>query len=130
MTKRARLQGELESLILDALWSAEASASADKDDISGALTSQQVLEIVSPAGELALTTILTVLSRLVDKELVTRKQGEGRQLLFSAAQSRERHTADLMLKIVAGADNPALAFSHFASGLSAADLKALRDSLA
>jgi len=130
MTKRARLQGELESLILDALWSAEASASAGAGDNSGALTSQQVLEIVSPAGELALTTILTVLSRLTDKELVTRKQGEGRQLLFSAAQSRERHTADLMLKIVAGADNPALAFSHFASGLSAADLKALRDSLA
>ena len=119
MTKRARLQGELESLILDALWDAEA-----------ALTSQQVLDIVSPKGELALTTILTVLSRLTEKELVTRKQGEGRQLLFSAAQSRERHTADLMLKIVAGADNPALAFSHFASGLSAADLKALRDSLA
>jgi predicted transcriptional regulator len=121
MTKRARQQGELESLILDALWGAEAGES------TAALTSQQVLEIVSPDGELALTTILTVLSRLVDKELVTRKQGEGRQLLFSAAQSRERHTADLMLKIVAGADNPALAFSHFAS---AADLKALRDSLA
>ena len=119
MTKRARLQGELESLILDALWSADAT-----------LTSQQILEIVSPQDELALTTILTVLSRLVDKELVTRKQGEGRQLLFSPAQSRERHTADLMLKIVAGADNPALAFSHFASGLSPADLKALRDSLA
>lgn len=128
MTKRARLQGELESLILDALWGAEAEYAAEK--LGGALTSQQVLEIVSPAGELALTTILTVLSRLVDKELVTRKPGEGRQLLFSAAQSRERHTADLMLKIVAGADNPALAFSHFASGLSAADLKALRDSLA
>ena len=122
MTKRARLQGELESLVLDALWAAEAGEEA--------LTSQQVLEIVSPDGELALTTILTVLSRLVDKELVTRKPGEGRQLSFSAAQSRERHTADLMLKIVAGADNPALAFSHFASGLSAADLKAPRDSLA
>lgn len=122
MTKRARLQGELESLVLDALWGAEVG--------DGALTSQQVLEIVSPDGELALTTILTVLSRLVDKELVVRKPGESRQLLFSAAQSRELHTADLMLKIVAGTDNPALAFSHFASGLSAADLKALRDSLA
>lgn len=128
MTKRARLQGELESLILDALWVAEAGDADGKS--GGALTSQQVLEIVSPDGELALTTILTVLSRLVDKELVTRKPGAGRQLLFCAAQSRERHTADLMLKIVAGADNPALAFSHFASGLSAADLKALRDSLA
>lgn len=128
MTKRSRLQGELESLILDALWGAEATPA--EAGPTGSLTSQQILDTVSPDGELALTTILTVLSRLVDKELVTRKQGEGRQLLFSPAQSRERHTADLMLKIVAGADNPALAFSHFASGLSPADLKALRDSLA
>ena len=52
MTKRARLQGELEQLILDSLW-----------DAPGALSSQQLLEIVSPDGELALTTVLTVLSR-------------------------------------------------------------------
>ena len=67
MTKRARLQGELEQLILDSLW-----------DASGALSSQQLLEIISPDGELALTTVLTVLSRLTEKGLVTREQGPGR----------------------------------------------------
>jgi predicted transcriptional regulator len=118
MTKRGRQQGELEQLILDTLW-----------DSASAVSSQQLLERISPDGELALTTVLTVLSRLADKGLVTREAGQGRSLLFSAAQSREQHTADLMLKLVSGATNPALAFSHFASGLSEADLAALRKSL-
>jgi predicted transcriptional regulator len=118
MTKRGRQQGELEQLILDSLW-----------DAPSALSSQQLLELVSPDGELALTTVLTVLSRLTDKGLVSREPGEGRAFLFSASQTREQHTADLMLKIVSGAGNPVLAFSHFASGLSEADLAALRKSL-
>ena len=118
MTKRGRQQGELEQLILDALW-----------DSANPVSSQQLLERISPDGELALTTILTVLSRLSDKGQVVREAGQGRSLLFSATQSREQHTADLMLKIVSGAGNPTLAFSHFASGLSESDLEALRKSL-
>lgn len=117
-TKRGRQQGELEQLILDSLW-----------DSKTALTSQQILETVSTDGDLALTTVLTVLSRLADKEMVTREQGEGRSLLFSAAQTREQHAADLMLNLVSNAGNPALAFSHFANGLSKAQIEALRDSL-
>ena len=115
MTKRGRQQGELERLILDALW-----------DSASAVSSQQLLERISPSGDLALTTVLTVLSRLTDKGLVARGPGEGRSLMFSAAQSREQHTADQLLKIVAGGGNPALAFSHFAKGLSESDLAALR----
>jgi predicted transcriptional regulator len=118
MTKRARLQGELEQLILDSLW-----------DSASAVSSQQLLERISPDGDLALTTVLTVLSRLTDKGLVSRVPGPGRSFLFSPAQSREEHTAALMLKIVSGAGNPALAFSHFTSGLSDGDLEALRKSL-
>ena len=117
MTKRARQQGELESLILNVLWSSKKP-----------LTSQEILERVGD-GDLALTTILTVLSRLADKELVIREPGEGRSFIFSAAQSREQHTAELMLKLVAEETNPALAFSAFTNGLTAAQLKALRKSL-
>ena len=117
MTKRARQQGELESLILDVLWSTKRP-----------LTSQEILEQVGD-GELALTTILTVLSRLTDKELVVREAGEGRSFMFRAAQSREQHTADLMLKLVTEESNPALAFSAFAKWLTASQLKALRKSL-
>ncbi len=116
--KRGRQQGELEQLVLDTLW-----------DSKTALTSQQILETVSNNGDLALTTVLTVLSRLVEKELVTREQGDGRSLLFRPAQTREQHAGALMLNLVTNAGNPALAFSHFASGLSKAQIKALRDSL-
>ncbi len=117
-TRRGRQQGELEQLILDTLW-----------DSKTALTSQQILDTVSIDGDLALTTILTVLSRLVEKELVTREQGEGRSLLFSSTQTREQHAATLMLNLVTHAGNPSLAFSHFASGLSESQIQALRDSL-
>lgn len=117
MTKRTRHQGELESLILNVLWGSRKP-----------LTSQEILDRVGD-GELAITTILTVLSRLIDKELVVREAGEGRSFVFSATQSREQHTADMMLKLVANESNPALAFSHFTDGLTTAQLKALRKSL-
>lgn len=118
MTKRVRQQGELESLILNVLWGSKK-----------ALTSQEILEKANKNSDLALTTILTVLSRLEDKGLVSREPGEGRAYLFTAAQSREQHTADLMLQLVANESNPVLAFSHFTDGLSAAQLRALRKSL-
>ena len=120
MTKRARQQGELEASVLDALWNADAG-----------LSSQQVLDAVNSStdSELALTTVLTVLGRLVDKGLATRSPAEGRGYLFAAATTREQHTAAVMLELVVGAENPALAFSHFASGLSPEVLKQLRQSL-
>ena len=118
MTKRARQQGELESLILGLLWAAKKP-----------LTSQEILEKANKSSDLALTTILTVLSRLEDKDLVVRAPGEGRAFLFSAAQTREQHTASMMLQLLENHTNPALAFSHFTDGLTAAQLKALRKSL-
>jgi predicted transcriptional regulator len=120
MSSRAR--NELESQILSVLWDAKASNNEP-------LTSQQILEALKPSGELALTTVLTVLSRLGDKGLVNREPGEGRSLMFSASQSREAHNADLMLRILDTSENPALAFSHFASGLSADQLEQLKKSL-
>ena len=114
--KRSRQQGELEAQVLDALW-----------DIDGEATSQELLQVLGDG--IAITSLLTVLSRLVDKGLVTRRAGEGRALLFKAAISREQHAADQLLKIIEGTDNPALAFAHFAKGLDKKALRALRDSL-
>lgn len=122
MSKSGRQQGELEALVLDALW-----RSLDAD--TSPLTSQEIMDALGADAEIAPTTLLTVLSRLVDKELVVREPGEGRSLLFAAAKQREVHNADLMLKLVSDAGNPALAMSHFAAGLSPAALQALRNSL-
>ena len=119
MSKRGRQQGELENLVMESLWDAESS-----------LTSQQILEQANKAGEeLALTTILTVLSRLVDKGLVVRENGSGRSLNFIAAETRERHSANLMLKLLSGSENPALTFAQFTKSLTPKQLAALRETL-
>lgn len=119
MSKRGRQQGELENEVLDVLW-----------DASGTLTSQQILDAVNQSNkELALTTILTVLSRLVDKGLVNRSAGTGRSINFSAAETREKHSASLMLKLLTETGNPALTFAQFTKSLTPKQLAALRETL-
>lgn len=119
MSKRGRQQGELENQVMDTLWGA-----------NGSLTSQEILDAVNQGtNELALTTILTVLSRLVDKGMVTRSSGTGRSLNFSAAETRERHSANLMLKLLGDTENPALTFAQFTSSLTPKQLAALRETL-
>ena len=96
MGKRERQQGELESQVMDVIWGAKSE-----------LTSQQILDEINRTGvELALTTILTVLSRLVDKGLVIRDSSGGRTLKFSASETRERHNANLMLKLLRFVQHP------------------------
>jgi predicted transcriptional regulator len=116
--KKLRQQGELESLVLEALWDSERPR-----------TSNEVLEIVSDKSALALTTILTVLSRLIEKELVERVPAKGRGFLYSATSTREQHAANQLLEIISNSDNPALTLSHFAAGLNKKSLSALKKSL-
>lgn len=118
MTKKLRQQGELESLVLEALW-----------DAGRPLTSNEVLESVSSEGALALTTVLTVLSRLIDKDLVERVPAEGRGFLFSTTTTREEHAANQLLEILSQSENAALTLSHFTAGLSKKTLNALKKSL-
>ncbi|MEN9956811.1 MAG: hypothetical protein RIR46_419 [Actinomycetota bacterium] len=124
--KRSRNQGELEQQVLEVLWSAE-----------GPQTSTQILDALTAqtqqngSGELALTTVLTVLTRLADKGLVEKTQpATGRGLLFAPTTTRERHTATQLLDLLERTGDPRLALSHFAKGLSAeaaAELKKLLD---
>jgi predicted transcriptional regulator len=115
MTKRARQQGELEQLVLDVLWDADEP-----------LTSNEILSLCSAESDLALTTILTVLTRLADKELVVRTGGLGRSNLFNAATSREEHTARQLLELINDSSNPALTLSHFTAGLNKKTITALK----
>ncbi len=124
--KRSRNQGELEQQVLEVLWSADAPQ-----------TSTQILETLttrsadSGTAELAITTVLTVLTRLADKGLVEKSHpANGRGLLFAATTSRESHTAAQLLQLLERGGDPSLALSHFAKGLSAeaaAELKKLLD---
>lgn len=115
MSKRARQQGELENLVLDILWDADEP-----------LTSNDVLAACNKTGDLALTTVLTVLSRLVDKELVVRTNSEGRALLFATVNSREEHTAMQLLDLINDSSNQALTLSHFTAGLSKKSVASLK----
>ncbi len=122
--KRSRNQGELEQAVLEVLWAA-----------SKPQTSTQILDALTKrsqehgAAELALTTVLTVLTRLSDKGLVIKTQPPtGRGLLFTASVTREHHTASQLLSLLERSGDPRLALSHFAQGLSAeavAELKKL-----
>ena len=119
MSKRGRQQGELENEVMDVLWNASAS-----------MTSQEILDTVNQNNhELALTTILTVLTRLIDKGLVIRSAGTSRSFNFSAAETREKHSANLMLKLLADTGNPALTFAQFTKSLTPKQLAALRETL-
>jgi predicted transcriptional regulator len=112
-----RKQGELEAQVLSCLW--------DRPD---GLTSQQILALLGD-DSLAITTVLTVLSRLIDKEMVLKDQHEGRTFLFKASKSREQHTAAMLLSAMDESNNPALVFSHFASGLSQVQIDSLKKAL-
>ncbi len=122
MTTRGRNQGELESLILNTLWQAKTTSQPG-------LSSQQIMELLPADSNLALTTVLTVLSRLSDKGLISRAQGIGRALVFEACETQAEHNAKLMLGILNTTTNPAIAFSHFANSLTPEQLDQLRQTL-
>lgn len=112
-----RKQGELEASVMNCLW-----------DSPEGLSSQQILDLLGN-DKLAITTVLTVLSRLGEKSLVTRKHDGGRRLLFQAILTREAHTASLLLGAMEKSANPAMVFSHFTSGLTPNQLAELKAAL-
>ena len=114
MAKRARQQGELERQVLETLW-----------DAPTPLTSTQVLASLSD-DSLALTTVLTVLTRLEDKGLVSREAGSGRSNLYAPVSTREEHAAEQLLQIIEGESDQALTLSLFTAGLSKKSVNALK----
>ncbi len=79
-TRKPRAEsGRLESLVLETLWD------------HGPLTTPEVHARIGQPRQLAYTTILTVLQRLMKKGLVTR-EGGGRSHLYRPSISRSQHT--------------------------------------
>ena len=117
-----RKHGELEAEVLNALWSLEEAG-------NDAITSAEILEELDPKGGIALTTLLTVLSRLCDKGLVLRTKSVGRSLVFKTVQSREDQAALALLELLENSANPDLVVSHFVGVLSPELKDSLRKSL-
>ena len=77
MTKPSfHLLGELERQIMDVVWKA------------GDATVRDVVEILQKRRDIAYTTVMTVMNRLVEKRVLTRKERSS-AFTYTAAQKRE-----------------------------------------
>lgn len=108
--------GPLESKIMEVLW-----VTAD------AATPAQVLEALHE--DLAYTTVMTILTRLWKKGVVTRSR-EGRAYAYAPKVSKPEFVAERMSGELHGAADHAAVLNRFVDKLHRADVEALRDLLA
>lgn len=91
-----------------------------------ALTPGQVRDELG--DELAYTTVMTVLARMLDKGMVTRERA-GRAYAYTAVVDQAEVTASLMRRLLEGRDDRAAVLTRFAGGLSAEESRLLIDVL-
>jgi predicted transcriptional regulator len=106
-SERRRARGELEGEVLAALWTAGVPLSA-----------AQVRERLD--GDLAYTTVLTIMSRLYDKGLLVRRR-EGRAHVYESVRDRASHAAASMRTLLEGGADREAVLARFVSELSATD---------
>jgi len=119
--------GELEQAVLEALWDLDAAAPVT-DGARGS-SGREVHDRLA-GRDLAYTTVMTVLDRLVGKEVVVRER-DGRAFRYAPRLTRAAMTAELMREALeaTGADRDQ-ALVSFVGEASAEDLAALRRALA
>jgi predicted transcriptional regulator len=113
--------GQLERAVMQALWDADA-----------ALSAYDVLPLVAGTASgkrLAVTTVLTVLSRLEKKGFV-RADRSARPHRYAATASRADHVAELLHEALGESADRHAVLERFVGGVSAADADVLRDLLA
>ncbi len=106
-----RRVGDLESEILDVLWSARTW-----------LSGREVLERLGDEPR-AYTTVMTVLGRLVDKALVERVE-EGKGHVYRAAGDPDELTAQAIRSLLSATAHPRVALAHFVDDLDDPELVA------
>jgi predicted transcriptional regulator len=109
--------GELESTIMDRMWSYHRPASV-----------RDVLEDLRTEREIAYTTVMTVMDKLHTKGLLKR-QSAGRAYIYEAVTSKEAYTADVMRASLASSGNQAATLVHFLERLSPEEADALEAAL-
>ena len=108
-----RADGALEREVLAVLWDGDGTP----------MTPTDVLEQID--GELAYTTVMTVLSRLHDKQL-TRRERRGRAYAYTATVTESELIASRMRSELATSRDRTDALSGFVSRLDRRDRDALR----
>ena len=110
---RASSLGSLEAKIMRIAW----------DHADRYMHVRDVLELLE--GELAYTTVMTVMNRLVEKGLLHRRR-EGRAWSYRPTSSREAYVAAAMSQVLSGAKDRTAALLHFLAELDPAEAAALR----
>ncbi|MEF2976544.1 BlaI/MecI/CopY family transcriptional regulator [Subtercola sp. YIM 133946] len=110
--------GELERSIMERLWSTG-------EPVSAAELRDELAHKTSAGNELALTTMLTVLSRLERKGFVDRNR-KVRPHLYYAVTTRADHTAELLQQALGGEPDRAAALAHFVGTVSPEEAATLR----
>jgi predicted transcriptional regulator len=106
-----RRVGDLESEILDVLWSTPSW-----------LSGREVWERLGGEAR-AYTTVMTVLGRLVDKGLVERID-EGKRYRYRAAGDPDELTAQAIRSLLTATADPRVALAHFVERLDDPELTA------
>ncbi|HEV7169307.1 MAG TPA: BlaI/MecI/CopY family transcriptional regulator [Micrococcaceae bacterium] len=117
--------GELERAVMDLLWEHPAAMSANtlRDLLSQRPASGN--KDGADSKELAVTTVLTVLSRLEKKGLVQRER-DIRPHRYRAVTSRADHTAELMLEVLGSAPDREAVLARFIGTVSDGEAATLR----
>jgi len=116
VTSGRRARGELESGVLAALYGADEPQ-----------TARQVRERLP--GDLAYTTVLTILSRLHDKGMLVRHRA-GRGYAYAPARDEATHTAERMRSLLEHGTDREAVLIRFVSELSEQDEQLLQRLLA
>lgn len=105
-----KLLGELEGAVMDILWTRDQA------------TVREVLDELNATRSLAYTTVLTVMSRLVEKGLLTQHK-TGRAYMYRPSMSRETFAAETAGQVVRSlvADFGDIALVQFSQELAALD---------
>lgn len=116
--------GELERAVMDLLWEHQEAITANtlRDLLSQRPTADGTAAESRP---LAVTTVLTVLSRLEKKGLVERERSS-RPHRYAAVTTREDHTAELMMEVLGSAPDREAVLARFIGTVSAGEAETLR----
>jgi predicted transcriptional regulator len=101
-----RRLGELEAEVMELSWSRGDWIGVN--DLLAALKGRQR----------AYTTVMTIVTRLCDKDLLERRR-DGRGFVYRPALSREQVAARALREVLADADDPQAVLAHFVKDLEA-----------
>jgi predicted transcriptional regulator len=113
-----RNRGELETSVLRILWGAD-----------GPLSARQIMDQFPDGSAPVLTTMLTVLDRLVKKTTVTKTPNGSNGFVFAASAPESSFTADAMVSALSASSDRGAALLRFAGELDTHDVELLRKAL-